>query len=69
MRVPDLDWPADLFSDDIITIQPDAIVMKAVSPAVRPTLWAAMTDTWFGNGAFAQSQWPPQAIGSDHAAG
>ena len=59
MRVPDLDWPADLFTD-VIEVPPSTIV---VEPA-RPNLWTEMVNAWMGDDTHAESQWPVAVFNS-----
>jgi hypothetical protein len=44
MRVPDLDWPADLFKDVIVYV-PETI---AIFPSM-PSLWTEMAKAWMGD--------------------
>ena len=44
MRVPDLDWPADLFTD-VIILMPETI---AIFPST-PNLWSEMEEAWMGD--------------------
>jgi hypothetical protein len=50
MRVPDLDWPADLFKD-VIGVLPEATVALYAAAPMRPTLWADLAKAWMGNDA------------------
>ena len=46
MRVPDLNWPADLFDDAAI---PALENIATMSSSFRPLLfWTEMTDLWMG---------------------
>lgn len=53
MRVPDLDWPADLFTD-VIEVWPETIT---VAPA-KPNLWTDMIKAWIGNDIQTVTQRP-----------
>ena len=44
MRVPALNWPADLFTD---ATEPGRTVI--VRPAAMPTLWNDMVSSWVGS--------------------
>ena len=46
MRVPDLDWPVDLFTDII-----------EVLAAATPNLWSEMTKAWTESGLTAGFLW------------
>ncbi len=48
MRVPDLDWPVDLFKD-VIILPDDTVVMLSPSAAPKPNLWTDMATSWMGN--------------------
>ena len=50
MRVPDLNWPADLFKD-VIGVLPEATVALYAAAPTRPSLWADLANAWMGNGA------------------
>ena len=51
MRVRDLDWPDDLFTDAIIHVSETIAVFPLVPE--RPTLWKEMAELWIGNDAYA----------------
>jgi hypothetical protein len=53
VRVPDLDWPADLFTD-IIEARPESIVAPA---AAKRSLWMEMTNAWTRTGIASELQW------------
>ena len=67
MRVPELDWPADLFADAIPKSERRILVSagpKNQSDADQP-LWLAMQESWLNNhvGLFATIQaWPRQLV-------
>ncbi len=61
MRVPDLDWPADLFSDVIeVPAEKNAIVPTST----RPGLWADMVRVWTSN----EPPWPVKIFTSPQLA-
>jgi hypothetical protein len=60
MRVPDLDWPTDLFSD-VIEEPAENVVMAATA---RPGLWADMVRAWIGN----DTPWAVEAFNSTQLA-
>ena len=51
MRVPDLDWPDDLFTDASLPVLGTAATLPPLFE--RPTLWKEMAELWIGNDACA----------------
>ena len=56
MRVPDLNWPVNLFEDAVMT-ETDTIVVLADVPAAKPALWREMVNTWIGDGGPFDAEW------------
>ena len=56
MALPDLNWPADLFTDAIIPI-PETVAVFAGPGAMRPTLWQAMMEAWVAKQTPSESRW------------
>ena len=56
MRVPNLDWPADLFTD-VTTSPPKKIMVPSTNATTKPALWKDMVDEWIGNGVASDLQW------------
>jgi hypothetical protein len=47
MRVPDLDWPPDLFTD-VIGMMPEATVVLYAAAPTKPSLWTDLLNAWMG---------------------
>jgi hypothetical protein len=56
VRLPDLNWPIDLFTDVTMPI-PKTIAMVLPTAAATPTLWKDMLSSWIGTGASPGSRW------------
>jgi hypothetical protein len=48
VRLPDLNWPDDLFADADVAASEVADVVPW-SASAEPTLWLAMLNAWMGN--------------------
>lgn len=66
MRVPDLDWPADLFTDVIVLPGETVVKIFRAAPAT-PTLWSEMVSSWMEGGARSESQWPVRMLSEETA--
>jgi hypothetical protein len=64
VRVPDLNWPVDLFTDVIMPMPQTIMVLSAAAPAT-PTSWPEMADSWIGNSAQSDVQWRVPMFGSE----
>ena len=56
MRVPELNWPADLYTN-MIPPAPERIVMSAQAFVARPDLRREMRASWVGGRAFPAGGW------------
>ena len=63
MRVPDLNWPSNLFTD-IILVPEDMIVLSSLAPAARPGLWREMRASWIGGNAGMVVHLPVRSSGA-----
>jgi hypothetical protein len=57
VRVPDLDWPVDLFTDAIVPVARPLVVAPA-----KPALWPEMANSWIGGGTQSGFRWPVRTI-------
>ena len=62
MRVPDLNWPVDLFTDVIMLPSETIVVLSA-----EPNLWTEMVDSWIENGAASDARWPIPMFEAEHS--
>ena len=70
MRLPDLDWPVDLFTDGIMPLSDTMVVLStgvvlSRGAPMKPTLWADMVTSWIGNDAPFDSQRPVVVFGAE----
>ena len=56
MRVPNLNWPADLYTD-VGTPSPEHATMHSTAAAMKPTLWQDTVNTWMGTDGPREPQW------------
>lgn len=64
MRLPDLDWPAGLFTD-VIMLPSETIVVLSAATHTTPTLLPELVNSWIGSGAISESQWPVPMFDSE----
>jgi len=67
VRVPDLDWPIDLFTDASETESETIVARPRVVPA-KSNLWRDMVNAWFGEGAQTNARWPAAIFQSEQLA-
>ena len=65
MRVPELNWPSNLFTD-IIIVPKDMIVVSAPAFAAKPDLWREMRAAWIGGDAGMVVRLPVPFSGAAH---
>lgn len=56
MRLPDLDWPANLFADGAAAI-PDTAAMPSAPIVTQANLWRKMVGTWTARHVSPELQW------------
>lgn len=65
MRVPELNWPSNLFTD-IIIVPENMIVVSAPAFAAKPDLWREMRAAWIGGNAGMVVRLPVPFSGAAH---
>ena len=56
MRVPDLNWPADLFDDAVVPNEPSFV---PPTRTLEEPIWHAMRSRWTGRRPATESRMPP----------
>ena len=65
MRVPELNWPSNLFTD-IIIVPAEMIMVSAPAHAARPDLWREMRASRMGDRSFPAGPWHVHSSDASH---
>ena len=74
MRLPELDWPINLFTDEAmsetetIEVHPTIAIAKLLSAVTKVASWKDMEELWTGNGMLAEPEWSGAMFDTDQIA-